>query len=122
MSNIILERYYFGAAILVLILILIAIFSAATNCINDKKRDKRIKKYFKIDFSVAILIISVASIWYQGAKEELIEKFNNNEKILCRHKQEFIVIKKDGNYTLEGKYFIKDGVAIYIDVCKSLEE
>jgi len=122
MSNIILERYYLGAIILVLIVFLINFISAANICMKDKNRDKSIKKYFKIELYFVILIISVASIWYQSAKEELIEKFNSNNNILCRHKNEFIVLNKDTNYIFKDGYFLKESVAIDIDGCKSLKE
>lgn len=118
MSNIILERYYLGAIILVLIVFLINFISAANICMKDKS----IKKYFKIELYFVILIISVASIWYQSAKEELIDKFNSNNNILCRHKSELIVLNKDRNYIFKDGYFLKESVAIDIDGCKSLKE
>jgi len=118
MSNMILEKYYLGAIILVLILLIISFISAVYALIDAKNRNKSIKKYFKVEISLVMLIISVASIWYQGAKKELIENFNNNHNILCRHKQEFIIINKDANYVLKDGYFIKGNVAIDMDVCK----
>ena len=122
MIDTILERYYLGAAALIVIIFLITFISAANTYIDDKNRNKSKKKYFKIDFYFAILIAIVASIWYQSSKFELIEDFMNGKNIICKQTKEFVIINKDKNYILKDDYFIKDNRAIDIDKCKILRE
>ena len=122
MIDTILERYYLGTAVLIVLMFLITFISVANTYIEDKNRAKSKKKYFKIDFYFVILIAIVASIWYQSSKFELIEEFMNSKNIICKQTKEFVIINRDKDYILQDDYFINDDRAIDIDKCKILRE
>ena len=112
-------EYYALMPVMIAILLLLMIVPYF-NIGKDKRKFMGTKTVW-IASDLLLIITMVSSYYfYQSAKTELKKHFLENEVVMCGYKNENIIIKKDVNYTLKDDYFIKNGIAIDIDNCKSL--
>ena len=88
---------------------------------GDEKGFIRVRIVWTIWAIMLVISILGSYYFYHSTKAEIKKNFLENRVILCEYKKDNIIIKKDANYTLEDDYFIKNGIAIDMDNCKSLE-